>query len=76
MTYDDLKLDDGQILDLLALARRHGALPMIHAENDDCIAWLTDVLERAGKTAPRHHARHGPRSSSAKLRTARSLWPS
>lgn len=60
MTYDDLKLSDRQILDLLALARRHGALPMIHAENDDCIAWLTDLLERAGKTAPRHHAESRP----------------
>ena len=60
MTYDDLKLNDRQILDLLALARREGALPMIHAENDDCIAWLTDLLEEAGKTAPRYHAEARP----------------
>jgi len=60
MTYDDLKLKDRQILDLLALAKREGALPMIHAENDDCIAWLTDILEEAGKTAPRYHAEARP----------------
>jgi len=60
MTYDDLKLNDRQILDLLALARREGALPMIHAENDDCIAWLTDILEEAGKTEPRYHAEARP----------------
>ena len=60
MTYDELKLNDRQILDLLALARREGALPMIHAENDDCIAWLTDILEEAGKTAPRYHADSRP----------------
>ena len=60
MTYDDLKLNDRQILELLALARREGALPMIHAENDDCIAWLTDILEQAGKTAPRYHAAARP----------------
>jgi dihydropyrimidinase len=60
MTYDDMKLTDRQILDLLALARREGALPMIHAENDDCIAWLTDLLEEAGKTAPRFHASSRP----------------
>ena len=60
MTYDDLKLNDRQILDLLALARREGALPMIHAENDDCIAWLTDILEKAGKTEPRYHAESRP----------------
>ena len=41
MTYDDLKLDDGQILDVLDVARRHGAMAMIHAENADCIEWLT-----------------------------------
>ena len=60
MTYDDLKLNDRQILDLLALARREGALPMIHAENDACIAWLTDILEEAGKIAPRFHAESRP----------------
>jgi len=60
MTYDDLKLDDGQILDLLALARRHGAMPMIHAENADCIEWLTRRLEAAGQTAPRFHSRARP----------------
>jgi len=55
-TYDALKLDDRQILDVLALARREGAMTMIHAENSDCIAWLTEQLELAGKTAPRFHA--------------------
>jgi dihydropyrimidinase len=60
MTYDALKVSDRQILDLLALARAEGALPMIHAENDDCIAWLTDVLEQAGKVEPRYHATSRP----------------
>ena len=56
MTYDDLKLNDGQILDLLDVARRHGAMVMIHAENADCIEWLTRRLEATGQTAPRYHA--------------------
>ncbi|MFJ3056592.1 dihydropyrimidinase [Herbaspirillum sp. NPDC087042] len=56
MTYDDLKLNDRQILDLLALARREGALVMVHAENADCIGWLTEQLEEAGLTAPKYHA--------------------
>jgi len=60
MTYDDLKLGDGQILDLLAVARAHGAMAMIHAENSDCIEWLTRRLEAAGKTAPRFHADSRP----------------
>lgn len=60
MTYDDLKLDDGQILDVLAVARGHGAMAMIHAENADCIEWLTRRLEAAGRTAPRFHAHARP----------------
>jgi dihydropyrimidinase len=56
MTYDDLKLNDRQVLEVLALARREGALTMIHAENADCIAWLTDRLEALGRTAPKYHA--------------------
>lgn len=60
MTYDDLKLDDGQILDVLSVARGHGAMAMIHAENADCIEWLTKRLESAGRTAPRFHAHARP----------------
>ena len=60
MTYDDMKLNDRQVLDLLAVARREGALTMIHAENADCIAWLTDQLVEAGLTAPRFHAASRP----------------
>jgi dihydropyrimidinase len=60
MTYDDLKLDDGQILDVLAVARATGAIAMVHAEYADCIAWLTRRLEAAGRTAPRHLADSRP----------------
>jgi dihydropyrimidinase len=56
MTYDDLKLDDRQMLEVLDVARRSGALVMVHAENSDCIAWLTDRLSAAGQTAPKYHA--------------------
>ena len=44
MTYDMLKLDDYQILDVLDLARRHGALVMVHAENNDMIKWIAKRL--------------------------------
>ncbi|MES2976865.1 MAG: dihydropyrimidinase [Pseudomonadota bacterium] len=60
MTYDDLKLGDGQILDVLDVARAHGAMAMIHAENADCIEWLTRRLEASGRTAPRYHAASRP----------------
>ncbi|HEX3498126.1 MAG TPA: dihydropyrimidinase [Stellaceae bacterium] len=56
MTYDLLKLDDGQMLDIMALARREGALMMVHAENHDMIKWLTARLMEHGHRAPRYHA--------------------
>jgi dihydropyrimidinase len=56
MTYDALKLDDRQILDVLSVARREGALVMVHAENHEIIGWLSDRLIAAGHTAPKHHA--------------------
>jgi dihydropyrimidinase len=56
MTYDLLRLDDGQMLDILAVARREGALVMVHAENHDMIKWLTGRLLDRGLTAPRWHA--------------------
>jgi dihydropyrimidinase len=60
MTYDDLKLSDREILDVLSVARAHKALVMIHAENSDCISWLTDRLVDAGHTAPAYHAASRP----------------
>jgi dihydropyrimidinase len=60
MTYDDLKLNDRQMLEVLSLLRREGGMPMIHAENTDCIAWLTQQLEDAGHTAPEFHAASRP----------------
>jgi dihydropyrimidinase len=56
MTYDAMRLDDGQMLDILALARREGALVMIHAENHDMIKWLTSRLLERGLGNPRYHA--------------------
>jgi dihydropyrimidinase len=53
MTYEDLRLSDRQILDVLEVAKCHGALVMIHAENADCITWLSDRLINDLHTAPR-----------------------
>ncbi|TMJ21548.1 MAG: dihydropyrimidinase, partial [Alphaproteobacteria bacterium] len=60
-TYDLLKLDDRQILEVLTVARREGALVMVHAENHDVIAWLSEKLLGSGHSAPRFHAvAHAP----------------
>ncbi len=56
MTYDRLKLDDFQMLEVLSAARRLGALTMVHAENHDVIRWLGHRLLEAGHTAPKFHA--------------------
>jgi len=60
MTYDALKLDDREILETLSVARREGVMVMLHAENSDCIAWLTERLLAAGLSAPRYHATSRP----------------
>ena len=56
MTYDDLKLNDREILDVLSIAGKEKAVVMIHAENHECIMWLTEKLESEGKTSPKYHA--------------------
>ena len=56
MTYDAMKVSDYQMLDILALARRDGALVMVHAENHDMIAWLAHHLVEQGHVAPKFHA--------------------
>jgi dihydropyrimidinase len=56
MTYDRLRLMDEQILDVMAAARRNGALVMVHAENHGMISWLAGRMVRQGKTLPRYHA--------------------
>jgi dihydropyrimidinase len=56
LTYERRKLNDRQALEVLALARREGAMVMVHAENHDLIMWLAEELERAGKTEPKYHA--------------------
>jgi len=56
MTYDLIKIDDAQFLDILSVAKRHGALTMVHAENNEMIKWISERLVDAGHTEPRYHA--------------------
>ena len=75
MTYEGLALSDMEMLNVMSVARETGALVMVHAENYDAIRFLTDRLERAGKTAPHFTAPRGRSRSSARRRTARSRSP-
>lgn len=65
MTYDKLIVDDSQMLDILAVARKHGALTMIHAENNAMIKWMSDKLVDSGHAAPKYHALSHPRTAEA-----------
>ncbi|MBT5264809.1 MAG: dihydropyrimidinase [Rhodospirillaceae bacterium] len=56
MTYRAMMLSDYQILEVMSVARRHGALVMVHAENADCITWLTEKLLESGRAAPKFKA--------------------
>jgi dihydropyrimidinase len=60
MTYEGLALSDMEMLKVMNVARETGALVMVHAENYDAIRFLTDRLERAGKTEPKFHAASRP----------------
>lgn len=64
-TYDKLKLDDTQVLDVLFTAGREGALVMVHAENNDIIKWIAQRLLDNGHVAPKFHAvSHDPLAES------------
>ena len=63
MTYDRLIVDDSQMLDILTVAKKHGALTMIHAENNAMIKWMSGKLVDGGYGAPKYHALSHPRSA-------------
>ena len=62
MTYDDLVLNDRQLLEVFECARGCRALVMVHCEGYDAIKFMTERLEQAGKMAPYYHAVSRPES--------------
>src|SRR4051812_2414564 len=65
MTYEKTRLHDEQILDVMAAARKHGAMVMVHAENHGIISWLAGRMVKQGNTLPRYHAICHTRGSEA-----------
>lgn len=55
-----LRLQDGEIFRVLRIARQHGMLTMLHAENGDVIDILIAEALTAGHTRPEWHARTRP----------------
>jgi dihydropyrimidinase len=51
------------MLDILAVAKKHGALTMIHAENNAMIKWMSGKLIDSGHSAPKYHALSHPRTA-------------
>ncbi len=63
MTYDRLRVQDEQALDVLMTARENRALVCVHAENHGMIAWMARRLLERGYAAPKYHAVSHPRAS-------------
>lgn len=60
MTYDDLRLNDAELLATFDVAREFGATVMVHCENEDAIKYLIEKHEVAGNVAPAAHASTRP----------------
>ncbi len=63
MTYENLRLNDAQLLSTMAAAKENGAVVMVHAENEDVIAFLSEQHQRKGMNAPLGHATSRPVSA-------------
>jgi dihydropyrimidinase len=61
LTYDRLRVQDEQALDVLLTARENRALVCVHAENHGMIAWMGKRLLERGYRAPKYHAVSHPR---------------
>jgi dihydropyrimidinase len=55
MAYDGLRLDDGELLRVLAALREHRGRTLVHAENHHAIAYLTALALAEGRTGPENH---------------------
>jgi dihydropyrimidinase len=61
MTYDRVRLVDEQVLDVMMVARKYGALVCAHAENHGMIKWMADRLIARGYIEPKFHGVSHPR---------------
>lgn len=61
MTYEALKLNDREVLEILFACKSLGMTTMIHAESHDMINMIIEGLERNKNTEPYYHAIARPR---------------
>lgn len=55
LAYDNLRLPDGQVYEVLKRVNQIGGIVGTHCENGDLINELAGELRRAGKLSPRYH---------------------
>lgn len=60
MTYEGMRLNDAEILQVMDTARLTGAMVMVHCENEDAIRYLIGIHEAEGNHAPLAHATTRP----------------
>ena len=56
LTYERMRVDDRVMLAVMDVARREGAMVMVHAENHEMIQHRVASLLEQGCTAPKYHA--------------------
>ncbi|KAK5175807.1 uncharacterized protein LTR77_000947 [Saxophila tyrrhenica] len=61
MTYEAMKLNDREVLNILFACKNLGMTTMIHAESHDMISMIIEGLERNKNTEPYFHAVARPR---------------
>lgn len=65
MVYDGMRLSDGEILEILQIAKDNNGLVCVHAENYDSINYTIAKLLSEGKTEPIYHAISRPQKCEA-----------
>lgn len=65
-------VDDNALVTAMEMAKRCGAMVMVHAENGDAVHQLQQKYLREGKTAPKYHAASRPPRAEAEA-TARAI---
>ncbi|MDR3565160.1 MAG: dihydropyrimidinase [Negativicutes bacterium] len=60
MTYDGLRVTDDVLMKALLVAKEHGGLVSVHAENYYVIDYYTKEFQKTGKIEPKYHALSRP----------------
>lgn len=55
MAYDNLKVDDGEILDILKAVNEEGGIIGVHCENGTLVSYMSGKLKEEGKLGPYAH---------------------